>query len=946
MEHFTYAFIESSRPNPELLAQADLILADLQDVDVQETMHMLSTGKKAEAELILLVGQTQIQTAAEIDEGITDVWGMPMSGAEIRFRFGRWQKTFKLRKDEKVNSSFSATVGVGINMTRQQAFEQEIEDQAHEIEKQAQEIQDKDRVLEMLFSTMDCGIMCHSMDGTEIISVNEAGLRILDYESLEEMQSSFKMVADSVVDEDKPKLRSCITGLKKAGDSASVEYRVQHKDGKVLHVLGNVKLVENGGELFYQRFLVDVTDRKLREERKLAEKENALLDQEQRLEIFSTFLSDHVDDIYMMMNESGTVVEFVTPNIERVLGISREAVLKDVKGSGLAEYVTGRRVSYEDLRKLKSGMMRETMETKRINKKTGEEKWFFESLYAVSVQGVKKIVVYISDRTRERKNQEELSRALEMAQMASEAKSSFLSSVSHDIRTPLNAIMGFLTLLKAEADNPEAVSEYTQKISVASGHLVRLIDDVLDMSRIESGKTELHISELDLSELVEEIYAIIRPQAKAKEQDFEIYATSLTNEHLLGDRLRINQILINLLSNAVKYTGNGGEIKMRLEERPCKDEDYSRIRFTISDNGQGMSEEYQKVIFDPFTRESSAIRNKIQGTGLGMAITKSLVDLMNGSIKVTSKLGEGSSFEVELELRIQDREDEPKFWEERNVRRILIVNDSPDIRRDISRKMDQTGVEIQYAVDGMQSVRVLKSAEEAGRAYDLILLDDKPADMDWLATARLLQDNFTADIPVLLFTASDWMDIKDDALAAGIRSFLPKPFFMNSFKRAVQRILSPVKKKENTAAAEESVVKGSHVLVVDDIMVNRTILVKIMSILGAKCDMAENGQEAVEKFEASRPGEYDMILMDVQMPVLDGYEATRAIRAGNHPEAKTVPIIAMTANAFTDDIQAALDAGMNAHVAKPIVLGQLKEALQKVLKNRNGEKTDRNSFMI
>ena len=772
------------------------------------------------------------------------------------------------------------------------------------------------------------------MDGRHIDSINRAALRLLGYESEEDLlRDGFDLVAQSVLDEDKPKLRQCIASLDRTGDSASVEYRVGHRDGKTLNILGNVKLVEKDGELFYQRFLVDITAQKQREEQKWAEKDREIRYQEQMLEVFSTFLSDNVDDVYMMMDGAGHKVEFVTPNIERVLGVSAKAVLNDVAAIGHAEYVTGREVGSECLAALEPGIALEPRETKRIHQKTGEEKWFHESIYCVSVQGAKKIVLYISDRTREKKDQNVLSEALEIAQVANRAKTAFLSSVSHDIRTPMNAIMGFVTLLKEEADSPERVAEYTQKISAASQHLLGLINDVLDMNKLESGSAVLNISQLDLAEVIEETDAIIRPQARMKEQRFELSTTSLTNEKLLGDKLRINQILVNILSNAVKYTPNGGRISLNVEELPQVDRNYSRIRFTVSDNGQGMSEEYQKVIFEPFTREQSMAWNTMQGTGLGMAITKSLVDLMNGTIRVESRLGEGSTFTVELELRIQETEDDPGFWDEHGVKRMLVADDDEDACRSIREKMADTGVEVQFAANGAQAIEMIRSAREKGLPYDLMLLDWKMPDLDGLATARLIRKNDPDDLPILLFTAYDWEKIEEEALEVGIRDFLPKPFFMSNFKNAVGRMME-TRQKKTPAGDAKSIVSGKHMMVVDDIDVNRMILIKILTTLGAQCDEAVNGQEAVEKFEASRPGEYDMILMDIQMPILNGYEATRAIRASAHPSAREIPVIAMSANTFVDDVREALQAGMDAHVAKPIVIGQMERTIQEVLDRR------------
>ena len=1020
LESFSHTFWESSEPEVERTSQADVLVVNLQGADAEKMLQMLASHRKKGAEMILLADREQVMSLADEFFEIEDIWIMPVSEKELRFRFRRWQRNYKLKKDlwqseqfmdicinsspdliwfrskegihEIVNESFCkaanktkkqvegrrhayiwdaeqddltciesdqevmrkketcvyekfihtgdgdralivhksplydldgntmGTVGIAEDVTREQAYEQEI------IE--------KDRTLEMLFSTMDCGIMCHSVDGTQIISINQAALRLLDYESQEELMSDgFDLVARTVVDEDKKKLRESINSLTKAGESVSVEYRVQHKNGKKIHILGNIKLIEKSGELYYQRFLLDFTAQKLKDEQKWEKKNQEIQYQEQMFEIFSSFLSDNVDDVYMMLDANGEKAEFVSPNIERVLGIPWKVIMDDVEQIGHARYFTGSEIGKEGLAALEPGMSLEPMETERIHQKTGESKWFRESVCCVLVQGIKKCVIYISDRTKEKQIQNTLSEALNVAQMANKAKSAFLGNVSHDIRTPMNAIIGFIPLLQEEADNPEHVREYTQKISAASQHLLCLINDVLDLNKIESGGAVLNISALNLAEIIDEVNTIIRPQANAKKQTFEISTMSLTNEHLLGDKLRINQILINILSNAVKYTQDGGNIKMMVNELHQVDESYSRIRFTVSDNGQGMSREYQKVIFEPFSREQNIAWNKTQGTGLGMTITKSLVDLMNGSIKVKSEPGKGSTFVVELELCIQNRKDDPKFWNKHDVSRMIIADDDEDICCDIVKKMAGTGVEVHYTTNGAQAVEMIRNAQEAGKPYDLILLDWKMPDLDGLATAKLIRGNYSDKIPILLFTAYDWGEIEQEALEIGIGHFLQKPFFMSNFKDAIQRMMG-TKRKRILKDDEKNLMAGKHILVVEDIEVNQLVLVKLLSTLGAECDIAENGRKAVEKFINAPTDRYDIILMDIQMPVMNGYEATRAIRASAHPLAQEIPIIAMSANAFVDDVRNALDAGMDAHVSKPIVFEQFKSTLREVLEQK------------
>ena len=653
--------------------------------------------------------------------------------------------------------------------------------------------------------------------------------------------------------------------------------------------------------------------------------------QKQRFDIFATYLANNTDDVYVMVDQETQEIEYVSPNVERVLGMAPEKMTDTLEKSDLTADTEETKNYYAGVRAMVPGESMAQRVTERINHKTGEHKWFLESAYCTLIQGRSKRVVYISDRTRERKHQDALREALEIAQDASRAKTAFLSSVSHDIRTPMNAIIGFAALLREEPDDPHVVLDYAQRIESASQHLLGLINDVLDMNKIESGSATLNLVEMDLAEVIDNVNAIIRPQTRAKNQTFEIFASPLTYEHLMGDKLRINQILINLLSNAVKYTPEGGDIQMHIEERAQVVEHYSRIRFTISDNGMGMSEDYQKVIFDPFTREETAVTRQIQGTGLGMAITKSLVDLMGGTISVRSTLGEGSVFTVELELYIQEKEDDPRFWTEHRIVRMIVADDDEEVCQNIARTMEAAGVVTDYATDGGMAIQMMRENRENGTPYDLILLDWKMPNLNGLETARLIRKNYPEKIPILLLTAYDWEEIEQEAKEIGVNHFMPKPFFMTNFKEAIRRIMGDMKRVESE---KDSVIEGRNILVVDDIEVNRIILVKILQTLGATCDVAQNGQEALKKFEGSQPHEYDIILMDVQMPVMDGYEATRAIRVCAHPAAGTVPIIAMTANAFVDDVRDAIDAGMDAHVAKPIQIDKLKEAIGQVLAGR------------
>lgn len=653
---------------------------------------------------------------------------------------------------------------------------------------------------------------------------------------------------------------------------------------------------------------------------------------EKLFDIFYTYLADNMDDVYIILNEDCHTAEYIGPNTERVLGVSPEEIKNNLTLLGHAKYLTGKKLSYRDLKNMTPGCESVIMETERLNQKTGERKYFLETVYCVRIQEANKYILYISDRTRERQTQDVLTEALELAKEANKAKSAFLSNVSHDIRTPMNVIMGLLALLKEESGHPDRVLEYTQKISAASQHLLDLINDILDMNKIENGNTMLDISELNLADVINDLNTAIRPQARAKKQTFDISVSALMNEHLLGDKLRINQILTNILTNAVKYTQEGGRILLQVDELPQIDEKYSCIQFTISDNGQGMSKEYQKLIFKPFTREQESSLNQIQGTGLGMAITKSLVDLMNGSIQLESEPCKGSTFTVRLELRIQNEDKEAlDFWKKNGFFRMLIADADEKICRNVIRTISGTCITAEFATEGQAALDMIRQAHESGRPFDLILLDWNTPGLNCIEADRMIKSTHMDKMPIVLFTAYDWQEIEAEALEIGIDHFLSKPFFMSNFRNSVEKIMGKALKTASKVNNSYSI-SGMKILVVDDIEINRMILVKILEKLGASTDTAVNGQDAVDKFEDSEPGEIDLILMDIQMPIMNGYEATRVIRSSSHPSAKKIAIIAMTANAFIDDVHDALEAGMDAHIAKPVVVDHLKSTIREVMR--------------
>lgn len=472
-----------------------------------------------------------------------------------------------------------------------------------------------------------------------------------------------------------------------------------------------------------------------------------------------------------------------------------------------------------------------------------------------------------------------------------------------------------------------------KKISFSGHHLLSLINDILDMSKIESGKINLHSEAFDLSELFEELYSIMAPQAKAKDHAFKIITKGKLPDKVNADKLRLRQALINLLSNAIKYTPDGGHIELCIEAIEKNIANHAHVRIAVKDDGIGMSEKFVKEIFEPFSREETARNRGVQGTGLGMAITKNIVDLMGGIITVESEPDKGSTFTLELELLIADEQaEESEFWQKRNISRILVVDNDEDICANIKEIMEGTGVAVDYATGGNQAIEMARESHERNADYQIILLDWKMPEMDGIETARRIRETAGTNIPIMVLTSYNFDEIEEDAKTLGIDICLVKPFFVSHFKNAIEKLAIGEKAKIEIKPGSVSL-SGLKVLAAEDIEINAEILVELLNREGAHCEIARNGKDVLETFEKSKPGQYDVIFMDVQMPVMNGYEATTAIRKCRHPSAKTIPIIAMTADAFEDDVKKALDSGMNAHIAKPIDMDKLKMVVVNLRKN-------------
>ncbi|HBN57234.1 MAG TPA: hybrid sensor histidine kinase/response regulator [Lachnospiraceae bacterium] len=1019
LEHFTHEFSESRYPEAELVSRADVILAVLEEDGAEEMLRMLAAGPDDHTELILLASKEQTNAFAGSFERIKDIWTLPMSDEEVRFRFFRWQQSCKRDKDawqtshylettinnipnmiwykdkdgvhEKVNDSFCrtvnkskeqvqgrrhayiwdveqddpacieserqvmenektivseetvmtgegtrllttyksplydldgsvmGTVGVGIDITQERAYEQEIIK--------------KNRTLEEIFMTMDCGIMSHSIDGSRILSVNRAALKILGYDSQEELLSDgFDMIAKTVLDEDKEKLRKSIRELKKEGDSVSVEYRVRHKNGDILHIMGNVKLLKENGELFYRRFLLDCTEQKLEEKRKERhhmELVHALSIDYELVCFFDLYtgvglplrVAEHTEHFAIFTGEKLSLEESMKFYIQdQVYEEDKEMLLEASLRGNLEKELEKKNTYYINYRTCRGGKM-EYFQMKAV--RAGE--WDENHGIALGFRSVDEEI------RSEMEKKSLLEDALSQANRANKAKSVFLSNMSHDIRTPMNAIVGFTALAITHIDNKEQVAEYLKKIMTSGDHLLSLINDVLDMSRIENGKMHLDEKPCSLPEILHGLRNIVQADIHAKQLELYIDTVDVFDEEICCDKLRLNQVLLNLMSNSIKYTKAGGMVNMRITEKAGAPAGYANYEFYIRDTGIGMSKEFVSHIFEPFEREKNTTISGIQGTGLGMAITKNIVDMMNGSIEVKSEQGVGTEFTVCFTFRLSEEAKGPQVIPKLKNSRALVVDDDFNTCDSVSYMLTQIGLRAEWTLSGKEAVLRTRQAVSRGDNYCVYIIDWLMPDMNGIEVTRRIRKETGADVPVIVLTAYDWSDIEEEAKEAGVTAFCSKPLFLSELHDCLNSIVNADDDKEEGHESEPKEFHTGRILLAEDNILNQEIATAILGDAGFIVDVAENGQIAVDMLKKSEPGYYQVVLMDVQMPVMNGYEAVTEIRRLENHELACVPILAMTANAFEEDKQEALKCGMNGYIAKPINVEKLFETLDQVL---------------
>ncbi len=1019
LKNFTHIFSESDEAEASLSQKADAIIADLSHMEMLPALQTILANHHAGAQILLLADKKQMQILCSDPalKNISDIWIMPMSDEEIRFRFLRWQQAIQMSRDfweashfleatidnipnlvwykdkdgvhEKVNNSFCqavnktkeqvqgrrhayiwdveeddptciesehqvmstrktliseetikageemrtlmcyksplynwdgtvmGTVGIGIDVTQERAYEQEI-------------IR-KNQTLETILATIDCGVMNHSLKDSRIININRAALKILGYETLEELTADgFDLIAPTVADQDKEHLCKSIRTLKKAGDTVNVEYRVQHKDGEILHVMGNIKLYEEDGELFCQRFLLDVTEQK-QQERKNARRQMELVQA----------LSRDFTLVCFVEPDTGMLVSVRTGEREVNNIFENKISLKESMEQYIEEWVYE-----EDRETLRYAISLDTL-TKELNKKQvysvnyrkqqdGQIIYFqMKAVSAGAEDGSRGIVLGFrsvdADIRREMEQNTLLEAALSQANRASKAKSVFLSNMSHDIRTPMNAIVGFTNLAITHIDQKEQVSEYLKKIQTSGNHLLSLINDILDMSHIESGKIHLDEKLCSLPEILHGLRNILQADIHAKQLELQIDTVDVVDEDIYCDKLRLNQVLLNLLSNAVKYTGAGGHVSMRITEKSGAPDGYGYYEFSIKDSGIGMSPEFVAHIFEPFERERNSTISKIQGTGLGMAITKNIVDMMNGSISVTSEPGVGTEFTVSFSFRLHTEKKESLVLPELKDCKALVVDDDFNTCDSVSYMLGQLGLHAEWTLSGKEAVLRSHQAIMRNTSYSVYIVDWLLPDMNGVEVARRIRKETGDNVPIIVLTAYDWSDIEVEAKEAGVTAFCNKPLFLSELSSCLQSVLRPKSLEEEYAEKDLQPRYTGRILLAEDVEMNQELAVVLLESAGFRVDVADNGQIALDMMAKSEPGYYQAVLMDVQMPVMDGYEATRRIRNLENHALASIPIIAMTANAFTEDREEAIKCGMNGHIAKPIDVQVLFKTLDDVL---------------
>lgn len=570
----------------------------------------------------------------------------------------------------------------------------------------------------------------------------------------------------------------------------------------------------------------------------------------------------------------------------------------------------------------------------------GQRRWWRVSVVIVDLcedGNPKHVLVLFKDITKQKEKDMEYQRTLkeayQLAERANQAKTTFLNNMSHDIRTPMNAIIGFTSLAATHINEKERLKDYLSKIMTSSNHLLSLINDVLDMSRIESGKVKIEESPCSIPVVMHDLRNILQTDIKAKRLDFFIDTVDVVDENVICDKLRLNQILLNCMSNAMKYTKTGGTVGLRIIQKGHSAEGFADYDFVVKDNGIGMSKEFAEHIFEPFTREETSTVSRIPGTGLGMAITKNIVDMMGGTIKVKSELGVGSEFTISLRFKTTQQNGKRGVIKELNGFRALVADDSMDSCASVEKMLRTIGLRPEWTTSGKEAIFRARYAAQENDPFQVYIIDWLMPDMNGIEVVRRIRMEIGDEVPIIILTAYDWADIEQEAREAGVTAFCAKPLFVSELYDVLQNASRPVKTKDKTILEVEAF-KGKEILLVEDVELNREIAETILTEAGFHVNSVEDGKQAVDYMESEKGDMIDLILMDVMMPVMDGYEATQKIRQLEDKTKADIPIIAMTANAFEEDAKRCFAAGMTAHIAKPFQIEQVEKTIMESCKQK------------
>lgn len=649
-------------------------------------------------------------------------------------------------------------------------------------------------------------------------------------------------------------------------------------------------------------------------------------------------LSDTIDETFIIFEKDKKQSDFVSGSAERVLGLTADLLLENRE---LVYQYMSRETAEKIQRKMNSGTGNswDTVIEYR-NPQSAQPHWLQLRFYRISEDEGAKYILTLTDRTKERQANQALKDALVNAQKANNAKKDFLSRMSHEIRTPMNAIIGMTTIAAASIEDRSRVEDCLEKISYSSKHLLMLINDVLDMSRIESNRMRMSTEPFELFQFLNTFVSVVYPQASDKGVEFKEKTTGFS-EHTtyLGDSFRLNQILLNLISNAVKFTPSGGTVSLEVTKLPSRGRKNKHwIRFIVSDTGIGMDEQGLSRLYTPFEQADASIAGKYGGSGLGMSITLNLVTLMGGYINVKSRLGEGTTFTVELPFEQSTVDLEPLRDDALEALDVLVADDEQDICEHTVLLLEKMKIHAEWVLSGSEAVERVVSAQVAGNGFDVCFIDWKMPDMDGVETTRHIREKVGPDTPIIIISAYDWSDIEEEARAAGVNAFIAKPMFQSSIYNALVKVTNGAfGLAESKASTGGHSLEGKRLLLAEDNALNMEIAETLLEMNGAVVEGVGNGQEAVDCFLRMKPGYFDAILMDVQMPVMDGCEAARQIRACGRADALHIPIIATTANAFAEDISTVMAAGMDAHIGKPLDIEQLCSILSQLCDKAAGQ---------